>query len=189
MSHRRPRNCAAAILTNDAEGRRGHDKQKLTLNDLAKLDSEALARIPLFVTERGTPMTAKVFRRGYWTPALRPAGIHASPHLARHWFVTNALRTIEKTSKDEAETLRRKTELVQYMGWRSAERTLKAYEHVTRDANFVTTTLTTIHAAMRKREDAIKRDPSALSQYQPVAQPNGALRQDPEVALLTGAYQ
>ena len=54
------------------------------------------------------------------------------------------------------------------MGWRSAERTLKAYEHVARDASFVTTTLTTIHAAMKKREDAIKKDPAALSRYQPV---------------------
>ena len=134
-------------------------------------------------------MTAKVFRRGYWTPALGPAGIHASPHLARHWFVTNALRTIEKTSKDEAETLRRKTELVQYMGWRSAERTLKAYEHVTRDANFITTTLTTIHAAMRKREDAIKKDPAALSQYEPVEHSTAGQREDPDLALLTGVYR
>jgi len=174
---------------NDTEGRRAHDRQGLALNGLAKLDSEALARIPLFLTERGTPMTAKVFRRGYWTPALGPAGIHASPHLARHWFVTNALRTIEKTSKDEAETLRRKTELVQYMGWRSAERTLKAYEHITRDANFITTTLTTIHAAMRKREDAIKKDPAGLSQYEPVEHSTAGQREDPELALLTGVYR
>ena len=134
-------------------------------------------------------MRAKIFRRGHWTPALRAAGIHASPHLARHWFVTNALRMIEKTSKDENETARRKAELVQYMGWRSAERTLKAYEHVTRDASFVTTTLTTIHAAMKKREDAIKKDPAALSPFQPVQRPSADVREDPELALLTGVYQ
>jgi hypothetical protein len=174
---------------NETEGRRAHDRRGLTLNDLAKLDAEALGRIPLFLTDRGTPMRAKIFRRGHWTPALRAAGIHASPHLARHWFVTNALRTIEKTSKDENETTRRKAELVQYMGWRSAERTLKAYEHVTRDASFVTTTLTTIHAAMKKREDAIKKDPAVLSQYQPVRQSNAGVRDDPELALLTGVYQ
>ena len=75
-------------------------------------------------------MCAKTFRHGYWTPALRAANIHANPHLARHWFVTNALRMIEKTSKDENEAARRKAELVEYMGWRTAERTLKAYEHV-----------------------------------------------------------
>jgi site-specific recombinase XerD len=174
---------------NDSEGRRAHDRLGLTLNDLTKLDSEALGKVPLFLTNRGTVMGAKTFRHGYWTPALRAANIHANPHLARHWFVTNALRMIEKTSKDENETSRRKAELVQYMGWRTAERTLKAYEHVTRDVNFVATTLTTIHGAMKKREDAIKKDPAALSRYQPVEQPNAARREDPELALLTGVYQ
>lgn len=173
----------------EAEGRRAHDPSSLTLNDLAKLDTEALGKVPLFLTERGTPMKAQIFRRGHWTPALRAASIHASPHLARHWFVTNALRMIEKTSKDENDTARRKAELVQYMGWRTAERTLKAYEHVTRDANFVTTTLTTIHAAMKKREDAIKKDPEALSRYRPVEQLNADQSVNPELALLTGVYQ
>jgi site-specific recombinase XerD len=174
---------------NDTEGRRAHDRLGLTLNDLTKLDSDALGKVPLFLTNRGTVMGAKTFRHGYWTPALRAANIHANPHLARHWFVTNALRMIEKTSKDENETFRRKAELVQYMGWRTAERTLKAYEHVTRDVNFVVTTLTAIHGAMKKREDAIKRDPEALLRYQPVEQPNAARREDPELALLTGVYQ
>jgi site-specific recombinase XerD len=173
----------------ETEGRRAHDRRGLTLNDLEKLDAEALGRVPLFLTDRGTPMRAKIFRRGHWTPALRAAGIHASPHLARHWFVTNALRMIEKTSKDENETLRRKAELVQYMDWRTAERTLKAYEHVTRDASFVTTTLSTIHAAMKKREEAIKKDPAALSPFQPVEQSTAGHREDPELALLTGVYQ
>jgi site-specific recombinase XerD len=171
------------------EGRRAHDPSSLTLNDLAKLDTHALGKVPLFLTERGTPMRAQIFRRGHWAPALRAASIHASPHLARHWFVTNALRMIEKTSKDENETARRKAELVQYMGWRTAERTLKAYEHVTRDANFVTTTLTTIHAAMKKREDAIKRDPATLSVYERVEHSTAGQREDRELALLTGVYQ
>ena len=173
----------------DTTGRRAHDRRGLTLNDLEKLDTEALGKVPLFLTDRGTPMRAKIFRRGHWTPALRAAGIHASPHLARHWFVTNALRMIEKTSKDENEILRRKAELVQYMDWRTAERTLKAYEHVTRDASFVTTTLSTIHAAMKTREEAIKKDPAALSPFQPVEQSTAGHRDDPELALLTGVYQ
>jgi hypothetical protein len=172
----------------DRDGRRAHDRQRLALNDLAKLAPEALEKIPLFLNDRGKPMKAKIFRRGHWTPALQAVGIHASPHLARHWFVTNALRTIEKTAKDEGEIVRRKGELVQYMAWRTAERTLKAYEHVARDASFVTTTLTTIHAAMKKREDAIRKNPSELSRYQPVEQLNGAMRNDPELALLTGVY-
>ena len=117
--------------------RRAHDRQRLALNDLAKLAPEALERIPLFLNDRGKPMKAKIFRRGHWTPALQAAGIHASPHLARHWFVTNALRTIEKTAKDE---------------------------------------------------DAIRKNPSELAQYQPVEQIKAAGRNNPELALLTGVY-
>ena len=89
----------------DTDGRRAHDRQRLTLSDLANLDAEALGKVPLFLTNRGSFLQAKVFRRAYWTPALRAASIHASPHLARHWFVTNALRMIERSSKDENETL------------------------------------------------------------------------------------
>jgi hypothetical protein len=42
---------------------------------------------------------------------------------------------------------------------------------------------------MKKREDAIKKAPDALSRYQPVEQPNASRREDPELALLTGVYQ
>ena len=117
----------------DTDGRRADDRQRLTLSDLANLDAEALGKVPLFLTNRGSFLQTKVFRRAHWKPALQAARIHASPHQARHWFVTNALRMIERSSKDENEILRRKAELVQYMGWRSAERTLKAYEHVAGD--------------------------------------------------------
>jgi len=170
------------------EGRRARDSQRLTLSDLARLDSAVLEKIRLFLTLRGTPMDARLFRQGHWTPALRAAGIHASPHLARHWFVTNALRTIERTSKDESEVIRRKAELVQYMGWRTAERTLKAYEHVNRGESFITTTLTAIHATLKKREDAIRKDPSLLQQYRPVEPPPGTRDRDGELAVLTGVY-
>lgn len=171
------------------EGRRAHDRQDLTLNDLARLEAADLARIPIFLTTRGTPVRSRHFRRFYWAAALRAAGIHASPHLARHWFVTNALRMIEKTSKDENETIRRKAELVQYMGWRTAERTLKAYEHVNRSENFVATTLTAIHSALKKREDAIQKDPSLLLAYRPVERPPETRDRDGELALLTGVYE
>ncbi|MCZ2074131.1 MAG: hypothetical protein LC130_03915 [Bryobacterales bacterium] len=102
--------------------------------------------------------------------------------------MTNALRTIEKTSKDESEVIRRKTELVQYMGWRTAERTLKAYEHVNRGESFITDTLTAIHAALKRREDAIRKDPSLLREYGRVEPPSGTRDRDGELALLTGVY-
>jgi hypothetical protein len=134
-------------------------------------------------------MEAKIFRSGHWPPALRAAGIHANPHLARHWFVTNALRLIEQTSKDENEIIRRKAELVQYMAWRTAERTLRAYEHVSRDETFLSTTLTAIHSAMKRREDAIRKDPSLLSSRPQTEPPLRPEQQDEELALLTGTYE
>src|SRR5207248_2975719 len=123
---------------------------RLSLGDLGKMDAAGLANVRLFLTSRGDPVTPRMFRSDYWSPALRAAGIVAPPHIARHWFVTNALRTIERTAANENEMVRRKTELVQYMAWKTAERTLKAYEHVVRDKDFITTTLQSIHEAMKR---------------------------------------
>ena len=96
-------------------------------------------------------MTARLFRDHYWKPALRAAGIDADPHQCRHWFVTNALRQLEEGEPTEAELARRKQELIQYMGWHSGERTLKAYEHVHRTDSFARR-LSSIHEVMRQRE-------------------------------------
>jgi integrase len=173
----------------DKDGRRAHDPQRLTIADLSKMDGPALEQVKLFISERGvhgTPLASRAFRRYYWNRALRSVGIQANPHLARHWFVTNALRTIEQTSKDANEILRRKTELVQYMAWRTAERTLKAYEHVVRDDNFIATTLQKIHRAMKQREQGLKRDPGLLSESLKIEPSASAEPQDEEWAILTG---
>jgi hypothetical protein len=87
----------------------------------------------------------------YWTPALRAAGLDADPHLAGHWFVTNALRHVEHGARDEAALARRKQELIQYMAWRSGEQTLRAYEHLERSDSFQRR-LCAIHQTMRRRE-------------------------------------
>jgi integrase len=172
----------------EKEGRRAHDPQRLTIADLARLDGQALENVKLFLSERGNPLFSKSFRAYYWNPALRSVGIQANPHLARHWFVTNALRNIERTSSDENEVIRRKTGLVQYMAWRTAERTLKAYEHVTRDETFIATTLTPIHVAMKRREEALRKDPSLLSDRltsdPSPTQPDR--ERDEDIAILTG---
>lgn len=171
------------------EGRRAHDPRRLTVADLSKMDGPALERVKLFISARGargTPLSSRAFRRYYWNPALRFVGIQANPHLARHWFVTNALRTIEKTSKDANEILRRKAELVQYMAWRTAERTLKAYEHVVRDDNFIATTLETIHRAMKQRDQALKKNPGLLSERLKIVPITSADPHDEEWAILTG---
>jgi len=173
----------------DKDGRRAHDPLRLTIADLGKLDGPTLEKVKIFVSERGvhgTGLFSKSFRAYYWNRALRSAGIQANPHLARHWFVTNALRTIERTSKDANEILRRKTELVQYMAWRTAEKTLKAYEHVIRDDNFVATTLERIHQDMKRREQALKKDPGSLSERLKIEPLTSAEPRDEEWATLTG---
>ena len=173
----------------DKDGRRAHDPQRLTVAELSKMGGPALEHVKLFVSERGvhgTALFSKSFRRYYWNRALHSVGIQANPHLARHWFVTNALRTIERTSKDANEILRRKAELVQYMAWRTAERTLKAYEHVVRDDNFIATTLETIHRDMKRREEVLKKDPRLLSESLKTELSPAASLHDEEWAVLTG---
>ena len=173
----------------DTEGRRAHDRGRLSLGDLGKMDAAGLANVRLFLTSRGDPVTPRMFRSDYWSPALRAAGIVAPPHIARHWFVTNALRTIERTAANENEMVRRKTELVQYMAWKTAERTLKAYEHVVRDKDFITTTLQSIHEAMKRREQQVKKDPGLLMQFAmvPPSEPRKPI--DEDFAILTEALQ
>lgn len=106
--------------------------------------------MPIFLTSRGTGMSSNHFRDYYWKPALRAAGIDADPHLARHWFVTNALRNIEAASSDEVDLRRKKLELIEYMKWRTGERTLKVYEHLRREQSFLKR-LNLIHREMARR--------------------------------------
>src|SRR5205807_1963302 len=82
-----------------------------------------------------------------------------------------------------------KTELVQYMAWKTAERTLKAYEHVVRDKDFITTTLQSIHEAMKRREQQVKKDPGLLMQFAmvPPSEPRKPI--DEDFAILTEALQ
>lgn len=136
------------------QDRRCPAKQSLTVSALGRIQKqnpEQLLRIRIFLSQRGTPMTAGLFRDHYWRPALRAAGLDADPHTCRHWFVTNAMRHMEEAVINEADLARRKQELIQYMAWRSGERTLKAYEHVERGRSFAGR-LQAIHREMRKRE-------------------------------------
>ncbi|HTW81896.1 MAG TPA: site-specific integrase [Terracidiphilus sp.] len=138
----------------EVHGRAAADLSRLRVSDLANLyrrSPESLDSVPLFLTERGQPLTAKLFREHYWKPALAAAGIDADPHQARHWFVTNALRNIDRTSKDETSRARRRQELMRYMAWNSGERTLRAYDHSHREDDF-RNRLRLIHREMTRRE-------------------------------------
>jgi integrase len=130
------------------------------LEALLRSDSSRLRSIPIFLTSRNTAMSPQLFRDHYWRPALRTAGIDADPHSARHWFVTNALRNIEAQSHDEGELRRRKTELIEYMGWRSGEQTMRTYEHLQRRERFFAQ-LSQIHREMERREGKYL-DPGSL---------------------------
>ena len=129
-------------------------------------------------------MTAKLFRDYHWSLALRSAGIDADPHLTRHWFVTNALRHIEKEAKDEAELKRKKQELIEYMKWRTGERTLQVYEHLQREERFLKK-LAVIHREMSKREAAFARKQGLWSPQDPHGNgPRAAMSAD--LAFLLG---
>ncbi len=52
---------------------------------------------------------------------------------------------------DDADLARHKQELIQYMAWRSGERTMNAYEHVQRGRSFALR-MQAIHREMEKRE-------------------------------------
>jgi site-specific recombinase XerD len=171
-------------------GRLACDPLHLSMSDLQEIlsqDPDRLSRVPLFITERGTPMSSNLFRDHYWRPALRAGGIHAHPHQARHWFVTNALRNIEGIASGEADQKRKKAELIRYMKWRSGDKMLLAYEHVDREMQFITTTLPAIHAEMKRREQEARDGDPGLSRTRDPSELSSVGTPDPDLALLTGS--
>lgn len=108
-----------------------HDRQHFTLADYINHSPPAadLLSIPLFLTSRGTPLSANTFRNLYWRPACKDAKIDADIHQARHWYVTMAIREIHSTGLPKDEMERRVNDLIQYMNWKSGRSTLDAYEH------------------------------------------------------------
>ena len=112
--------------------RRRYDPGNHGLQDYVRLGERGvkdLQQVPLFLTRRGTPLTPKTFRQTTWNPACASAGIAADPHQARHWFVTACVREIFATSDRGGDVQRGKEALIAYMGWRSGEQVLRAYEH------------------------------------------------------------
>ncbi|HXJ94088.1 MAG TPA: tyrosine-type recombinase/integrase [Terriglobia bacterium] len=95
----------------------------------ARVKPVNLYAAPLFLSHQGSPLRPKTFRDLYWNPACQAAGIRADVHEARHWYVTQIIRTIYQTTRSEADINRRLRELIEYMGWRSGWETLGAYQH------------------------------------------------------------
>jgi integrase len=112
--------------------RREVDLHHYALDDYlqaARNEELDLYETSLFLSHHKTPLAPKTFRDCYWKPACRAAGIEADVHQARHWYVTQIVRSIYETARSEAETQRRLRELIEYMGWKSGWETLEAYQH------------------------------------------------------------
>lgn len=111
--------------------RRQFDRNHHVLDDyLQSAERETnLYHVPLFLCRRGTQLSPKAFREGCWNPACRAAGLDADVHQARHWYVTQAIRSIYTGAQSESEVNRRLRELIEYMGWKSGWETLEAYQH------------------------------------------------------------
>jgi Phage integrase family len=114
------------------EERRRYDLDGRTLSDYvqyAKSQQVDTNTVPLFLSTRGTPLSAKTFRENFWNPACMAAGIDVDIHQSRHWYVTQAVRQIYETAQTEAEVKRRLRELIEYIKWKQGWQTMEAYEH------------------------------------------------------------
>jgi integrase len=165
--------------------RPSHDPDGCTLADyLRRAEGKLidLNAVPLFLTSRGTPLTAKGFRDARWIPACRAAGIDADPHQARHWYVTIAVRAIYETSGTQSEVQRRLLELIEYMQWRGGQETMAAYEHYF-DAARHAEIQDQLHERLRAAlADGLER-PQRARRDEPLA-PAPARAVDPDLAFL-----
>jgi site-specific recombinase XerD len=81
----------------------------------------------LFLTQRGTQYSYTAFMKN-WNKIMKSAEIKLNPHKARHWFVTNMLKSIYETSNSNAEIEDKKKQLIEYMKWKDKE-VINVYEH------------------------------------------------------------
>jgi hypothetical protein len=95
------------------------DPRGRSLADFLRADTAELAGAPLFLTAAGTALDPDHFRRNFWTPALRAAGIALRCHQVRHWFVTQALSAIEASARSEAQLMHDRQAFRELMAWRA----------------------------------------------------------------------
>jgi hypothetical protein len=96
------------------------DKTNKRFEDLEDAD-------PFFISKWGTPYKYHTWYQN-WCKGCSAVNLKVNPHKTRHWYVTQALRTIYEASQTEGEVKRKLHELISYMKWRSTE-TIKTYEH------------------------------------------------------------
>lgn len=163
------------------EERRQLDPDGYTLDDylrLARGRQVDLHQIPLFLSARRTPLSAKSYREHYWNPACKAAGIDADVHQARHWYVTMAVRQIYETAKTEGEVNRRLRELMEYMKWKRGWETIAAYEHYF-DAARHAEVQDGIHARMDAALQSLLQERRGRPRKQPAVSAAPPLQQGP----------
>lgn len=157
----------AKLLRRYVDGeRRRRDPQGHGLADylrLAERKQVDLQRVSLFLSARGTRLSAKTYREHAWASACRAAGIDADVHQARHWYVTMAVRQIYETAQTDADVRRRLRELIEYMQWRRGWDTIAVYEHYF-DATRHAEVQDAVHARM---DAALRQELSTRQRGQP----------------------
>ncbi len=113
------RAAAWTVLWYVDEERQQLDPHGRTLADLIHTGAAGLAGDPLFLTTAGSALEPDHFRRDFWTPALRAAGIALRCHQVRHWFVTQALSAIQAGARSEAQLLQDRAAFRELMAWKS----------------------------------------------------------------------
>lgn len=167
----------AKLLSKYINGeRRSHDSQHRRLEQLHDTDL-------LFLSERGGPYTYRAFY-DHWQKLCRAGRIKLTIHGLRHWNVTEAIRFIHDTFKDESEIAAAERDLVQYMDWRSPE-TLQAYNQFYQGRRHVSRVLRPLQQQISGTgKPALRRSTRKKEAIQPQRQQRRAETPPPTIAHL-----
>ncbi|MGQ5524643.1 hypothetical protein ACUHMQ_15475 [Chitinimonas sp. PSY-7] len=95
------------------------DPEQHTFADIVRQPIQVLAKMPLFLTCQGTALAPAHFRRDYWSPAMKAAGLKLRLHQIRHWYVTMAIHACQSQASNDSELQMLRARLRQLMAWRS----------------------------------------------------------------------
>ena len=122
-----------------------------SITELTKLPPKQLAKMPIFLGRATQALAPDHFRRNYWTPALKNAGIKLRPHQVRHWFVTMALNDIKARAKSPEELQNLRSNLVALMAWRTDM--ISTYDQAMQHHN-LPIIASELHVALEARQEA-----------------------------------
>ena len=115
---------------------------------------------PIFITRRGTPLTAQHFRDYYWRSAMTRELEGITPHAARHNMVTLHLAEIDRIARTPKERDRLREDFAARMSWASGEAMLKVYDRRT-PGQKILGVMQKVHARMSRRERELATRPDA----------------------------